>query len=200
MGKKKQKKPKPTAQERALARVATKKFAVYERLYRPLAKDRLKEDGTSGNRKRRAVGLTNVDSRIANKGRIGKIAAAGLGRGLNIADDRVVSEQVQADTSAKAVRGHAAALARRSESTRGRRAKMSHVQLGHGLASTSQASMEDQAHAATSMAISKAQSSLQESEAFSTGLGQFAGGVMGSGGFDNMFGQAAPMKHNPHSA
>ena len=180
--------PKPSKQEVALAAVATKKFEIYERLYRPLAKDRLKEGRATTARQNEAKGLVNADLRMKNKGKFGAIAAAGLSKGLGLGDARVQSEQSQNDKSQSAVAGHGRALAVRGVNRRERQTELSHIKLGHGLASQTQASMAQQAQSATSLAIQSAQASLQESQAFATGLGNFAGGVYGAGGFDGLGG------------
>jgi hypothetical protein len=179
-------KPKPSKQEKALAKVAGKKFEIYEELYRPLAKDRLENDRATTARKNEARGLVNADLRIANKGRTGRIAAQGLSRGLNLGDSRIAAEQSAADVAHRTVRGGAEAGAVRGVESRERGTQLAHIKLGHGLASQAQASMAQQAQSATSLAISSAQSDLNESEAFATGLGQFAGTAYGLGALDGL--------------
>ena len=175
-------KPKATAQEKALAKAATQKFQIYEEHYRPLAKEQLEGARATKNKKNTARGIINADANISQKGRVGKIAASGLARGLKLGDARVQAEQHASNKARRAIQGHAEAKAVTGVENRERAAKLRHVKLGHGLASQTQQSLGGQAQTATYSAISAAQNELAESQAFAQGLGQFAGAAYTYGG------------------
>jgi len=176
-------KPKPSKHEIALAEVAEKKYAVYEKLYRPLAKAKLDASTATQGKKDRAKGLAHADIMMSNAQKDKNIASAGLRGGLNLADNRVMAARADNQKTEDMVGGHAAALATRSTEYNERKGKIDHVKLGHGLASQTQASLAGQAQTATSLAIQNAQSDMVEDDALRTGLGNFAGMYAGYQGF-----------------
>ena len=183
MGKKSGSKPKPSEQEKALAKVAKAKFDIYEQNYRPLVKKRLHETTLTEDKVNTAKGLAHADIMSGNKGRDADITRAGLRGGLGIGDSRAVLSRAAGQRAEDVVGGHAAAGSRRGVQSVDRAGKMEHINLGHGLASQSQASMSTLARNATSSAIQNAQSDLVKSDSLMTGLGNFAGFAYGKGGF-----------------
>ena len=184
--------PKPSKHEIALAEVAEKKYAVYEKLYRPLAKAKLAASEATQGKKDRAKGLAHADIMMRNAQTDKNIASAGLRGGLSLADNRVMGARADNQKNEDMVSGHAASLANRSTEYNERKGKVDHVKLGHGLASQTQASLAGQARSATSLAIQNAQSDMVEDDALRTGLGNFAGMYAGYKGFgQGGFGQTS---------
>jgi len=190
-------KPKASKQEKALAKVASKKFEVYKRLYRPLAKRQLEATAATPGRIKEAQGIVNADVQQGATGRDGGINAAGLRAGFDNKtgpSSRVVLGRTTNANAVATQSGEGNALAREGVERRGREGKLSHISLGHGIARQSMNTLTGLARNATAESLQRSRIKTTEANQFATTLGQ-AGGLaygMNPDAFQGFGGAARP--------
>lgn len=185
MGKKSKKAntPKPSEQEKALAKVATKKFAVYKRLYRPLAKRQLESTKATPGKIKEAQGIVNADiMQDSTRRQQGLARASAVGGPRTAGSNRAIFARDAAHRATGKARGIGQGLAREGIEGREREGKLRHIALGHGIARGTMASMTDQARRATAESIQKSQIDLEESNMLAESIGQGLGAYTGMGG------------------
>ena len=187
-------KPKASKQEKALAAVASKKFEVYKRLYRPLAKESLKRSTATEGKIKEQQGIVNADIQQNTSSRDGDINAAGLRAGLQADDNRVLFARGKNQDAISSVRGQGMAVAREGMERRETEGKLSHIALGHGIARQSMQSLTGLARDATAESLQRSRIKTTEANQFATTLGQ-AGGLaygMNPDAFQGFGGAARP--------
>lgn len=182
MGKKKDNEVKPSKQEKALAKVAKKKFEVYKRLYRPLAKKQLERTAATEGRIKEAQGIVNADIQQSSAGADQGLARAGLASGVRGSSNRSVLARAQGQRGIGLASGAGQALAREGVEQRERAGKLAHIDLGHGIARGTVASQTQLAGQATRAALQQAEIDIAKSNQLATTLGQGFGAYTGFGG------------------
>lgn len=188
MGKKSKKSntPKPSKQEIALADVASKKFDIYKKYYRPLAKRQLEDTKATPGKIKQAQGIVNADLQQSAAGRDANLAGLGAAGGKQMgSSNRSILMRGSSERAMAGARGQGMGLARQGVEGIEREGKLRHVALGHGIARGTMASMADQARNATAESIQRSQIDLQESNALATSIGQ---GLGAYAGYKDVFG------------